>query len=622
MVIHTKEKSKLHVKSQQNVLTRNNTETARENPVATFNIRQPTTEEKLVNRKIKQKKQKKDSIQDNTISAITSVGAKATLDQLEGGEEVYESYMVAKSISHLVESVTNAGKRVIQTQTARAKESYVKKAQTEKVVNKNTKQKGITKPAKEVAKITARKTTQEAFRSAAKKKTQDTVKEATKKVAKETVKSTEKATASTAGTVSGTATTGAGGILVGAAMGEVTGIILDRKEVKRSTRNRMIQLFTAKLQQEENQDSVGKALKDIVMLRFSMATKYLIRYVGLFLLILLAVVTILTLPVIAILAVIYSSPYAIFFPAISSTESMQSVLSGYVTEFNRVVDGEVNDYFGYDASEKIYVDFEGAGIPDNYYDILAVYMVKYGNGDTATDMTEQAKSNLKGVFDTMCSYSVTEKTEESEDAEGNIIAKKVKQVIVDLKDYHDMLEIFALNEEEQAMLLELMKPEYMAMIGYEGGGFVGEIISSEQYQAIVDAVSDENGKLVVQFVLSKVGYPYSQPYRDSGDYYDCSSLAYYAWQSAGVSIMYEGANTAAAEGEYCYQNNYLVNEAEIQPGDLIFYSYSNNGRFMNITHVAVYVGEGMVVEAANESIGVVYREIQNREDIVFIGRPR
>ena len=120
----------------------------------------------------------------------------------------------------------------------------------------------------------------------------------------------------------------------------------------------------------------------------------------------------------------------------------------------------------------------------------------------------------------------------------------------------------------------------------------------------------------------KVGYPYSQAYRDSGNYYDCSSLAYYAWRSAGVNIMYEGSNTAASEGKYCYDNNLLVNYDEMQPGDLIFYSYSSNGRFMNITHVAIYVGDGKVVEAANERLGVVYRQVHGRSSIVFIGRPR
>lgn len=358
-------------------------------------------------------------------------------------------------------------------------------------------------------------------------------------------------------------------------------------------------------------------------MRFSMAAKYIIRYVGLFLLALFALVALVALPIIAVIAIIYNSPFAIFFPSISSGETTQEVLSAYVAEFNREVNDELTNYSGYDTSEKIYVDFEGAGEPDNYCDILAVYMVKYGNGDTATDMTDKAKENLKSVFDDMCSYTITRRTDTSTDEEGNTTSTTVKEVNVKLKTYHDMISEYGVDEEEQEMLAELMKPENLAMMGYTGGGGdPGETLSPEQYQAIVDAVSDANGKKVVEYALSKVGYPYSQDLRDSGTHFDCSSLAYYAWQNAGVNIMYEGANTAAAEGKFCYDHNYLVNYEEMQPGDLIFYSYRKNGRFFNITHVAIYVGNGMVVEAANERIGVVYRPVQSRSSIVFIGRPR
>lgn len=530
-----------------------------------------------------------------TVSSLASVGAKVSLDQMEGGSEVYESYMVARNLSRPVESATDAGRRLYRTQAAKAKEKRIKKVQAGKKISKKAAKDSAAKAAKETSKAAA----------------------------KETAKTAAKAAAATAGTAAGTATTGVGGVLIGAAAGEAVGIAMDKKDVKNSTRNRMIQLFVAKLRQEENQDSIGKALKDIALMRFSMVAKYIIRYVGLFLLALFALVALVALPIIAVIAIIYNSPFAIFFPSISSGETTQDVLSAYVAEFNREVNDELTNYSGYDTSEKIYVDFEGAGEPDNYCDILAVYMVKYGNGDTATDMTDKAKENLKSVFDDMCSYTITSRTDTSTDEEGNTTSTTVKEVNVKLKTYHDMISEYGFDEEEQEMLAELMKPENLAMMGYTGGGGdPGETLSPEQYQAIVDAVSDANGKKVVEYALSKVGYPYSQDLRDSGTHFDCSSLAYYAWQNAGVNIMYEGANTAAAEGKFCYDHNYLVNYEEMQPGDLIFYSYSKNGRFFNITHVAIYVGNGMVVEAANERIGVVYRPVQSRSSIVFIGRPR
>ncbi len=533
-------------------------------------------------------------------SAVVSVAAKTTLDEMEGGSEVYEAYMAADTLANPATNAARAGRNLYRSQVAKAKAQKIKKKKSGSRIRE--------KAIKESAVKTARKTAQTAAK--------ETAKETGKKVAKETSKAAAKTAAATAGT-------GAGGVLAGIAAGEAVGIAMDKRDVKNSTRNRMIKLFVAKMRQEENQDNIGKALKDIVLMRFSMMAKYIVRYVGLFLLSLFAIVAIIALPVIAVIAIIYNSPLAIFFPSISSGETTQEVLSAYVSEFNDAVNAELADYAGYDTSEKIYVNFEGSGTPDNFCDILMVYMVKHGDGDTATDMTDKAKQNLKAVFDDMCSYTITSRTDTETDDEGNTTTTTVKEVNVELKSCYDMISVYGFNAEEQAMLAELMKPEYLAMIGYTGGGGdPGEGISPEQYQAIVDAISDENGKKVVAFALSKVGYPYSQAYRDSGDYYDCSSLAYYAWRSAGVSIMYEGSNTAASEGKLCYDNNLLVNYDEMQPGDLIFYSYDRNGRFMNITHVAIYVGNGKVVEAANARLGVVYRPVQGRSSIVFIGRPR
>lgn len=533
-------------------------------------------------------------------SGIASVAAGTALDEMEGGREVHDAYMTAYTLAKPATNAVDAGRNLYRSQVAKAKQDKLKKKQSGSRIREKT--------IKESAVKTARKTAQAAAK--------ETAKETGKKAAKKTTKAAAKTAAATAGT-------GAGGVLAGIAAGEAAGIAMDKRDVKNSTRNRMIKLFVAKLRQEDNQDSIGKALKDIVLMRFSMMAKYIVRYVGLFLLALFAVVALIALPIIAVIAIIYNSPFAIFFPSISSGETTQEVLSAYVSEFNDEVNAELADYSGYDTSEKIYVNFEGSGTPDNFCDILMVYMVKYGDGDTATDMTDKAKQNLKAVFDDMCSFRITSRTDTETDDEGSTTTTTVKEVNVELKTCYDMISVYGFNAEEQDMLAELMKPEYLAMLGYTGGGGdPGETISPEQYQAIVDAISDENGRKVVAFALSKVGYPYSQAYRDSGNYYDCSSLAYYAWRSAGVSIMYEGSNTAASEGKLCYDNNLLVNYDEMQPGDLIFYSYDRNGRFMNITHVAIYVGNGKVVEAANARLGVVYRPVQGRSSIVFIGRPR
>ena len=92
-------------------------------------------------------------------------------------------------------------------------------------------------------------------------------------------------------------------------------------------------------------------------------------------------------------------------------------------------------------------------------------------------------------------------------------------------------------------------------------------------------ITDPTQRTVVSYALTKVGYPYSQQYRDTGNYYDCSSLAYYSWKAAGIDISYGGANTAAAEAEGLDSAGHTVSYDDMQPGDLIFYSYERNGRY-------------------------------------------
>lgn len=594
MSIHTKEKMKLHVKA---------------GPEAKIKGRNVLSVEKNPVRKEKQKREKHANKKKGTIGAVTAVGAMKTLDQIEGGNEVYEAYHLAKTLTAPAESAVKAGRRLYRSQMFKEQEKKVKKVQAGQKIKKKASRESAVKTAKYTAK----------------KVSKETAKETAKAAAKETAKVTENVAATTAAITAGTAIAPgigtAAGFGAGTAVGYATGVKMDYEDMKAVSKNRKLKFFLDKLNAEEKQkDSIAKLVKDLLLNKVSMLAKAAAPIIGLLLLLLAVVITVVAVPVIAIIVIVYNSPFAMFFPSISSGDTMQNVLSAYVEEFNAEVNAEVNHHSGYDISEKIYIDFEGAGAPDNYYDILAVYMVKHGNGDTAIDMTDKARDNLKAVFDDMCSYSISDRTDIDTDAEGNSVTTTVKEVNVVLKTYRNMISEYCFEDNEEKMLIELMKPEYLALIGWSDNP--GETVSPEQYQAIVDSISDASGKKVVEYALAKVGYPYSQEYRDSGDYYDCSSLAYYAWQNAGVNIMYEGANTAAAEGKLCYDKHYLVPYDEMQPGDLIFYSYGNNGRFFNITHVAIYVGDGKVVEAVDEKTGVVYRSLRNQASIVFIGRPR
>ena len=124
---------------------------------------------------------------------------------------------------------------------------------------------------------------------------------------------------------------------------------------------------------------------------------------------------------------------------------------------------------------------------------------------------------------------------------------------------------------------------------------------------------------VIQSALAKRGTPYSQTYRDSGQYYDCSSFVYYSYKSAGISMVYGGATTAAAEAQYCEAHGQLLAIDDLQPGDLLFYSYVQNGRYKNISHVEMYLGSGLVIDCT-ENPGVSIRSFTT-DRLVLCGRP-
>lgn len=90
----------------------------------------------------------------------------------------------------------------------------------------------------------------------------------------------------------------------------------------------------------------------------------------------------------------------------------------------------------------------------------------------------------------------------------------------------------------------------------------------------VSNLSDgSNAAEAICFTIEHLGYPYSMERRDSGSAFDCSSLMYYAYQDAGVDISNGGSTTAAEIARGLSASGKTVAPDNIQPGDLIFYSY-------------------------------------------------
>lgn len=226
-----------------------------------------------------------------------------------------------------------------------------------------------------------------------------------------------------------------------------------KKEVKK----RMVDQFLSEKNLEEEPKDFTDTISELFRKRLSGMVQAAVGYVALALGCLLAVISVVAVAIFAVFMLLYHSPFAVVLPSISSTETTQDVLGEYLIAFEEDINEEM-DYLGEsDESELIYVDFEGSGQPDTFKDILAVYMVKYGVGDLATDMTDRAKRNLKNVVEDMCSISIYYRMEKVPDKNGKLIEKEIKEVHVYYKTYEEMILEYGLEEENKDMLLELMQ---------------------------------------------------------------------------------------------------------------------------------------------------------------------
>lgn len=153
----------------------------------------------------------------------------------------------------------------------------------------------------------------------------------------------------------------------------------------------------------------------------------------------------------------------------------------------------------------------------------------------------------------------------------------------------------------------------------EGDGF--DQWSNWQPEQMTDLTYDlpigEAGSKAVQLAMSRLGDPYSQELRGQGNYTDCSYLVQWVYRQLGVKL----PGTAAEQGKYCVNNGLTISKFNLTSGDLVFWSHKVNGRYLNITHVGIYAGDGKVVDASSSRGQVVYRNLFDVDKQVLFARP-
>jgi cell wall-associated NlpC family hydrolase len=113
--------------------------------------------------------------------------------------------------------------------------------------------------------------------------------------------------------------------------------------------------------------------------------------------------------------------------------------------------------------------------------------------------------------------------------------------------------------------------------------------------------------IAVNAARSQIGVTYVWGTATPGVSFDCSGLTMWAWAQAGVSLPHSSLMQEAATPD--------VSREQLQPGDLLFF-------YSPISHVAIYSGGGMMVDASHPGPGgEVAEDPVYWDNFVVGGRP-
>jgi len=136
--------------------------------------------------------------------------------------------------------------------------------------------------------------------------------------------------------------------------------------------------------------------------------------------------------------------------------------------------------------------------------------------------------------------------------------------------------------------------ERLAGGGGGGGGNGGGGSNPEPFDPGTVPPSSSRGAIAVAAAKSQVGVPYIKYMSREGVGFDCSGLTAWAWGQAGVSIPHQSRQQ--------FNTTDHVPIAYIEPGDLIYF-------YSPITHVGIYIGGGMMVDAPGPGRFVRYAAV-------------
>jgi cell wall-associated NlpC family hydrolase len=149
--------------------------------------------------------------------------------------------------------------------------------------------------------------------------------------------------------------------------------------------------------------------------------------------------------------------------------------------------------------------------------------------------------------------------------------------------------------EAKALLADLEAEERERVLASRG--------TTTRAPSSVSVPASGRAAAAVQYAMAQVGDAYV--YGAMGENaFDCSGLTMRAWAQAGVSL----PHSSSAQ----FSSGPRIAASDLQPGDLVFY-------YSPISHVGMYIGNGMIVHAANPGTGVA---VSGLHSMPYVGAVR
>ena len=184
-----------------------------------------------------------------------------------------------------------------------------------------------------------------------------------------------------------------------------------------------------------------------------------------------------------------------------------------------------------------------------------------------------------------------------------------------LDEYQTLLQrSMALEAKSNSLVLTNSGMPY-----YSGSDYQGSKNSADVYQKYIvesgELTRNPLGSAIVKYTLQFNGGPYVWGGATPEQGFDCSGLMYYVYGKFGYNIM------RVAEDQYHHSGKAVAFE-NLQAGDMIFF-HPKNGSPTEISHVGMYICDGIFVHAASRASGIKISSLySDYYSSVYVGAKR